>query len=50
MLLDGDDIAKDFGADIIRDMVKDNPAYYAGWTLDIAEGERCVATLAFPVG
>jgi hypothetical protein len=37
-----------FGNDVIRDMLRDNVDQYAGWMMDIAEGERVVCSVAFP--
>ena len=37
-----------FGNDVIRDMLRDNVDQYAGWMLDIAEGERDVCSIALP--
>jgi hypothetical protein len=37
-----------FGNDVIRDMLRDNVDQYAGWMMDIAEGERDVCSVAFP--
>ena len=37
-----------FGNDLIRDMLRDNADQYAGWMMDIAEGERDVCGVAFP--
>lgn len=43
-----DDAALAFGNDVIRDMLRDNVDQYAGWMMDIAEGERDVCSVAFP--
>lgn len=43
-----DDAALAFGNDVIRDMLRDNVDQYAGWMMDIAEGERHVCSVAFP--
>jgi hypothetical protein len=37
-----------FGNDVIRDMLRDNVDQYAGWMMDIAQGERDVCSVAFP--
>jgi hypothetical protein len=37
-----------FGNDVIRDTLRDNVDQYAGWVMDIAEGERDVCSVAFP--
>jgi hypothetical protein len=36
-----------FGNDVIGDMLHDNVDQYVGWTMDIAEGERVVCSIAF---
>jgi hypothetical protein len=43
-----DDAALAFGNDVVRDMLRDNVDQYAGWMMDIAEGERHVCSVAFP--
>jgi len=43
-----DDAALAFGNDMVRDMLRDNVDQYAGWMMDIAEGERRVCSVAFP--
>jgi len=45
--LSDDAIACEFGAHIIRDLIKEAPSRHAGWTLEIADGERAVATIPF---
>jgi hypothetical protein len=47
--LPNDDAALAFGNDVIRDMLRDNVDQYAGWIMDIAEGDRHVCGVAFPV-
>ena len=47
MLLNDDDIAWGFGANIVRDLVSEAPSEHLGWTLEIAEGNRVVATIPF---
>ena len=42
---DGD--ALSFAGGIIRDLMHSHPAVYGGWTLDISEDDRAVATVAF---
>jgi hypothetical protein len=37
-----------FGNDLIRDMLRNNVDQYAGWMMDIAEGERDVCSVTFP--
>jgi len=43
-----DDAALAFGNDVVRDMLRDTVDQYAGWMMDIAEGERHVCSVAFP--
>ena len=43
MLLNDDDIAWGFGANIVRDLIRDAPSEHVGWTLEIADGNRAVA-------
>ena len=43
-----DDAALALGNDVVRDMLRDNVDQYAGWMMDIAEGERDVCSVAFP--
>lgn len=43
-----DHAALAFGNDVIRDMLHDNVDQYVGWTMDIAEGERAVCSIAIP--
>jgi hypothetical protein len=40
--------ARAFGNDVIRDMLPGNPDRHAGYTMEIAEGERVVCSIAFP--
>jgi hypothetical protein len=45
--LEGDHVARDFGANIVRDLIREAPSEHLGWTLEIAEGNRVVATIPF---
>jgi hypothetical protein len=47
MWLLNDQAALAFGNDVIRDILRDNVDQYAGWTMNIAEGERAVCSVAF---
>jgi hypothetical protein len=47
MGLDGDDEAVGFGEQIIRELLIEDPGKYTGWSMEIDEGERFVATIAF---
>ena len=47
--LPNDCAALAFGNDVIRDMLRDNVDQYVGWTMDIAEGERPLCSIAFPL-
>jgi hypothetical protein len=42
---DGDAVS--FGHGVIRDLMHTHPTVYGSWTLDIAEDERQVASVAF---
>jgi hypothetical protein len=48
MWLLNDHAALAFGNDVIRDILRDDVDQYVGWTMDIAEGERAVCSVAFP--
>src|SRR2546423_1196462 len=39
--------ARSFGDGVIRDVMRTDAAFYAGWTLDIAQEERVVASTPF---
>ena len=47
MGLDGDNAAVDFGEQIIRELLLEDRGRYMGWSMEINEGERFVATIAF---
>jgi hypothetical protein len=44
--LPDDHAARAFGNDVISDMLCDSADRYAGWTMDITEGERTVCSVA----
>jgi hypothetical protein len=46
--LRNDGAARAFGKRVIREMTSGNLAQYAGWTMDVASGERDVCSLPFP--
>jgi hypothetical protein len=46
--LRNEDAALAFGNDAISDMMCGNSDQYVGWTMDIAEGQRAVCSVAFP--
>jgi hypothetical protein len=48
MALRDDKAARAFGKAMIRDMISGEAARYAGWIMDIAQGERAVWSL--PLG
>jgi len=47
MALENDDMARDFGANVIRDLIREAPSQHAGWILEIARGNRVVAAIPF---
>jgi hypothetical protein len=47
MSLESDDIALAFGGEIVRDLIRDAPSEHLGWTLEIVDGNRAVATIPF---
>ena len=47
MALDNDDMARGFGANVIRDLIREAPSQHAGWTLEIARGNRVVVVIPF---
>ena len=47
MALENDDMARGFGANVIRDLIREAPSQHAGWTLEIARGNRAVAAIPF---
>jgi hypothetical protein len=48
LALRNDGAARAFGKRVIREMTNDNLVQYAGWTMDVASGERAVCSLPFP--
>ena len=47
MELENDDMARGFGANVIRDLIREAPSQHAGWTLEIARDNRVVAAIPF---
>ena len=47
MALENDDMARGFGANVIRDLIREAPSQHAGWILEIARGDRVVAAIPF---
>jgi hypothetical protein len=47
MALADDGKALAFGKQVIRDLVRDGAEQYAGWTMNVAEDERAVASIPF---
>jgi hypothetical protein len=47
MALLDDDEASFFGKRVIREMMHGDAKHYAGWTMNVAEGERAVCSIAF---
>jgi hypothetical protein len=47
MALENDDMARGFGANVIRDLIREAPSQHAGWILEIARGNRVVAAIPF---
>jgi hypothetical protein len=47
MELADDATALAFGAKVIRDSMEGDADQYAGWTIDIAEGQRTVGSIPF---
>jgi hypothetical protein len=45
--LANDDAALAFGRLMIRDLMREGAEQYAGWTMDVAEDERAVASIPF---
>jgi hypothetical protein len=43
--LRNDSAARGFDRRVIREMTNDNWVQYAGWTMDVASGERAVCSL-----
>jgi hypothetical protein len=46
-VLENDDMARGFGANVIRDLIREAPSQHAGWILEIARGNRVVAAIPF---
>jgi hypothetical protein len=47
LALRDDAIACEFGTNIVRDLLTSAPSEHVGWTLEIREGTRAVATIPF---
>ncbi len=47
LALKDDAIACEFGTNIVRDLITSAPSERVGWTLEIREGQRAVATIPF---
>jgi hypothetical protein len=47
MTLAGDGEALAFGKQVIRDLLREGTGQYAGWTMNVAEDARAVASIAF---
>ena len=47
MELANDDAALAFGKRMIRDLMREGAKQYAGWTMNVAEDERAVASIRF---
>jgi hypothetical protein len=47
MMLVDDDAALAFGKQVIRDLLDNDDEHYIGWTLEITEDERRVASIGF---
>ena len=47
MALVDDDAALAFGKQVIRDLLDKDKERYSGWTLEITEGDRRVASIGF---
>jgi hypothetical protein len=47
MQLANDDEALAFGNQMIRDLMRERAEQYAGWTVDVAEDDRAVASIPF---
>jgi hypothetical protein len=50
MGLADDGKALTFGKQVIRDLMREGAEQYAGWTMEVAEGERAVASIPFDGG
>ena len=47
MVLASDNAARAFGRAIIKDMMLEEDARYAGWTMNVTKGERAVCSIPF---
>jgi hypothetical protein len=47
MTLDDDAAAHEFGKLVIQDMTQANAEPYAGWSMDVASGQRAVCSIPF---
>ena len=47
LAFEDDAVACEFGTKIVLDLIEDDPTTHAGWTLEIAEGNRVVASIPF---
>jgi hypothetical protein len=47
MALADDGKALAFGKQVIRDLMREGAEQYAGWTMNVAEDERAVASIPF---
>jgi hypothetical protein len=47
MALADDGMAVAFGKQVIRDLMREGAEQYAGWTMNVAQDERAVASIAF---
>jgi hypothetical protein len=47
MALPDDGMALAFGKQVIRDLMREGAEQYAGWTMNVAQDERAVATIPF---
>jgi hypothetical protein len=50
MELANDNAALAFGRRMIRDLMREGAEQHAGWTMDVAKGERAVASILFDGG
>jgi len=47
MALADDGMALAFGTQVIRDLMREGAEQYAGWTMNVAQDERAVASIPF---
>ena len=47
MVLADDGKAAAFGKQVIQDLMREGAEQYAGWTMNVAEDERAVASIPF---